>query len=224
VSRERQARTGGRGQSTLHWNRFSLRALVALVLFLLLFGSPAAADPCALTDPDCITETVDESVTTAKETITDAEQTVEQAAGSAGEAVEEAAAGVVSRVNEVIDGLLGKKKEEPGGGGGGKDSPRANRPPSEQSRRDESPAARRLEPREPSFDAFLPRAGVGVPGAGPASNESRPGGIGAAARQLAFPALLVVLVLAFLVIQNRVDRQDPRLASAPLGPDLLTFE
>jgi hypothetical protein len=32
------------------------------------------------------------------------------------------------------------------------------------------------------------------------------------------------MVLAFLTIQNHLDRKDPRLASAPLGPDLLTFE
>jgi hypothetical protein len=32
------------------------------------------------------------------------------------------------------------------------------------------------------------------------------------------------MVLAFLAIQNRLDRRDPRLARAPLGPEFLTFE
>lgn len=225
MSRERQARTGGRGQSTPHRNRFSLRALVTAVLFLLLIASPAAADPCALTDPDCITETVDETVTTAKDAIAGGEETVDETAGGVGEAVEEAAASVVGKVKEVIDGLLGDGEKEPGGGGPRRhhQAPRANRSHGERDRGEAQPAPRRLEPREPSIDAVFLTAD-GVPGAGPAAREGRTGGIGAAARRLAFPAFLAVLVLAFLVIQNRLDRQDPRLASAPLGPELLTFD
>ncbi len=37
--------------------------------------------------------------------------------------------------------------------------------------------------------------------------------------QPAFPMILISLVVAFLVLQNRVDRRDPKLALAPVYPD-----
>jgi hypothetical protein len=39
----------------------------------------------------------------------------------------------------------------------------------------------------------------------------------------AFPMALVLIVGAFLIVQNRLDRRDPRLALAPVGPDVLDF-
>jgi hypothetical protein len=44
------------------------------------------------------------------------------------------------------------------------------------------------------------------------------------ARALAFPLLLVGLVLGFVAVQNRLDRKDPKLALATTTPDVLTFE
>jgi hypothetical protein len=38
-----------------------------------------------------------------------------------------------------------------------------------------------------------------------------------------FPFALVLIVGAFLLVQNRLDRRDPRLALAPVGPDVLDF-
>jgi len=40
-----------------------------------------------------------------------------------------------------------------------------------------------------------------------------------AARVFGFPVLLVGLVLAFLIVQKRIDRRDPRLALAPAAVD-----
>jgi hypothetical protein len=34
---------------------------------------------------------------------------------------------------------------------------------------------------------------------------------------------LALIVGAFLLAQNRLDRRDPRLALAPVGPDVLDF-
>lgn len=45
-----------------------------------------------------------------------------------------------------------------------------------------------------------------------------------AAEALAFPLALAVIVLLFVAIQNRIDRKDPKLALAPVAPDLLRFE
>lgn len=41
---------------------------------------------------------------------------------------------------------------------------------------------------------------------------------------LAFPLALAVIVLLFVAVQNRIDRKDPKLALAPIAPDLLRFE
>ena len=45
-----------------------------------------------------------------------------------------------------------------------------------------------------------------------------------AAKALAFPLVLAVIVLLFVAVQNRIDRKDPKLALAPIAPDLLRFE
>jgi hypothetical protein len=202
--------------------RFRGRAAAAAVLLLLLLASPAAADPCALTDPECLTDTIDETVDTARKAVGSAEETVEEAAEETTQTVDETTTEVVGQVGKTIDGLLGKGGEtDPGGGG---DDPGGTGTPGREHGRDEEarPTLRR-EPREPSIDALFPTPAVPSRD-GTAPRAGRAGGIGAAARQLAFPALLASLVLAFLVIQNRLDRRDPRLASAPLGPELLTFE
>lgn len=44
-----------------------------------------------------------------------------------------------------------------------------------------------------------------------------------AARRFSLPLSLVALVVAFLVVQSRVDRRDPKLAAAPITDDLLGF-
>jgi len=43
------------------------------------------------------------------------------------------------------------------------------------------------------------------------------------ARTLAFPMFLIMLVIGFVLVQNRIDRRDPKLALAPVGADQLTF-
>jgi hypothetical protein len=43
------------------------------------------------------------------------------------------------------------------------------------------------------------------------------------ARTLAFPIMLIILVIGFALVQDRIDRRDPKLALAPVGADHLTF-
>jgi hypothetical protein len=45
-----------------------------------------------------------------------------------------------------------------------------------------------------------------------------------AARQLAFPLALVVIVVCFLLVQDRLDRKDPKLALAPMRPEVARFD
>jgi hypothetical protein len=42
-------------------------------------------------------------------------------------------------------------------------------------------------------------------------------------RTLAFPLVLILLVIGFVFVQNRIDRKDPKLSLAPVGSDDLTF-
>jgi hypothetical protein len=42
-------------------------------------------------------------------------------------------------------------------------------------------------------------------------------------RTLAVPLALILLVIGFLFMQNRIDRKDPKLALAPVGSEHLTF-
>lgn len=61
----------------------------------------------------------------------------------------------------------------------------------------------------------------------PAFLDDAPGGSllsgGRLVRTVAFPLALVLLVIGFAVVQDRIDRKDPKLALAPLGSDHLTF-
>ena len=41
---------------------------------------------------------------------------------------------------------------------------------------------------------------------------------------MTFPIALIVLALLFAAAQNRIDRNDTKLALAPIGPDVLRFE
>ncbi len=59
-----------------------------------------------------------------------------------------------------------------------------------------------------------------------ATNVLKQPEVGAAVQTFGFPIGLLLAVLAFLVIQNRLDRRDPKLRAAPLtdADTLLPFE
>jgi hypothetical protein len=202
--------------------------MIAAVFLLLVLASPAAADPCALIDPGCVTETLDETVNTVKETVGSGEETVEETVEQGSATVGDAATGVIGTVKDTVDGLLGKDQGPKPGGGDGEDRPRArdHRGDGRDShRRTRGPVVGRLEPRDPSIvTTFGAESSVlDWPTLNPPGGGAFRGALDAAGK-LAFPILLASMVLGFLVIQNHLDRKDPRLASAPLGPDLLAFE
>jgi hypothetical protein len=45
-----------------------------------------------------------------------------------------------------------------------------------------------------------------------------------AAEDFAFPVALALMVAAFLIVQDRLDRKDPKLALAPHRPEVVRFE
>ncbi len=53
--------------------------------------------------------------------------------------------------------------------------------------------------------------------------EALPKAVLAVGQRAAFPLLLLMIALAFLNIQDRIDRNDPRLANAPLRSEELDF-
>jgi hypothetical protein len=228
VSPDRQGRAGAGHSPPRHRTHVGGRATVAAVFLLLVLASPAAAEPCALVDPECVTETVAETVETVKETAGSTTETVDETVEDGTEVVGDTASGVIGTVKDTVDGLLGRGGDpDPGGGDRGGD--RGDRsgvrgPAGNGHRRARGLATHRSEPRDLSVDTAFSGEGTVLdwPTLHPPEAGALRGAAGAAT--LAFPILLASMVLAFLTIQNHLDRKDPRLASAPLGPDLLTFE
>lgn len=71
---------------------------------------------------------------------------------------------------------------------------------------------------------FDPVGGVAAPPRkAPSLGDRFAEAIGGAARSLAIVLGLLSLVAAFVLIQNRLDRRDPRLALAPIESDLVSF-
>jgi hypothetical protein len=60
-------------------------------------------------------------------------------------------------------------------------------------------------------------------GSPPALRDAGPSALAEAARTLAFPFALAILIALFLLAQHRVDRRAPKLALAPVEPDLVGF-
>jgi hypothetical protein len=57
----------------------------------------------------------------------------------------------------------------------------------------------------------------------PAVRDAGPSALAEAARTLAFPLALTLLIALFLIAQNRIDRRAPKLAFAPVEPDVVGF-
>ncbi|MCW2672690.1 MAG: putative internalin [Frankiales bacterium] len=75
----------------------------------------------------------------------------------------------------------------------------------------------------PTAAATMPRSAVDVltqPGLLPHLGTEQLGRtLQQVARKPALPLVLVVVVVGFLLVQNRIDRRDPKLASAPVGAE-----
>jgi hypothetical protein len=74
----------------------------------------------------------------------------------------------------------------------------------------------------PSVESVRPISDVRI-GASPPTERSGVSFENVVKGLVAFPLALALIVGAFLLAQNRLDRRDPRLALAPVGPDVLDF-
>jgi hypothetical protein len=213
----------------------SLRALLLLAIggSLVVAAAPARA-ACALTDLACTTATVTEPVTEVTDPVTEVTHPVTGPVG-----------GVVDEVKNTVRPIVDEVPPLP--------APPVNVPEPPTPGESNTPGARTesadtsgdsgngrsdpvsgsiVEPTVPVQalvrDAFVSGLDPG-PGSdvriGPSPPTDR---AGVSLQDLvtagfAFPVALVLIVGAFLLVQDRLDRRDPRLALAPVGPDVLDF-
>jgi hypothetical protein len=219
--------------------RLGMAGLLVASAFVLM-SAPAMA--CPVTDLSCLPQTVADPVTAVQDTTTEvvgtATSTVDQTTEVVEQttaAVEVTVAAITDQANQVVestsDEVLGStvtQSSEPdttasGGNGtttgsgrvksrtihgGGTGLSTFGRGPVI------GPVAAPISLTQ-AASRTIPRQGL-LDRIGPLAIE--------AAKALAFPLALAVIVLLFVAVQNRIDRKDPKLALAPVTPDLLRFE
>lgn len=227
------------GRNPARWRRGQRVVAVSLITgVLVVLSAPIALAACALTDLTCLAGSL-------QEPSADQAGPTEQATDPVGGAVdgvvddaEDAVAPIVDKAEDTIDGVLGsgggpvpidpppigppRPAGDPGPGRGPGPNPK------------DAPGAG-TGPLGPGVGATTPSVTGGGTAAPIANRPVRdlPGGsgllhrvggvIGQTAQTLGFPLVLVAIVIGFLVIQNRIDRKDPKLSLAPIQPDTLRF-
>jgi hypothetical protein len=215
------------GGSTRRIGATRARALRGTVIvgagLALLAAGPVAsafADPCPMTDPLCVIETADDTV----------DQPVETVKDHAGTTVDT----VRKTVKDLTD-----PADDPGGGGGGggggNDDGEGAGKGNGSDRRDpdgrSTPTGVGIGSEAVTGGTTLVPTTVGevVPVVqldeeAPILSRDLPAALREAVVGLALPLLLVMaIVVGFTMFQNHLDRQDPKLALAPLSRDVLRF-
>ena len=187
--------------------------------------------PVVTTTPNPVEEVI--------QTVEQAVDTVEEEAGRTVESVrntvDKTASGVKDTVDAVTSSITDTPKNDTSGHlDGDNDKPRGGgQRGNEQDPRDRASASLRLAAEQatirPEQAEVAPLAPV-APTARPTTAE--PGALDRvaeivreAAKQLAFPLALTLIVAGFLALQGRLDRRDPKLALAPVDSeqDFLSF-
>ena len=221
--------------------RLGMAGLMVVTAFVLM-SVPAMA--CPVTDLNCLPQTVADPVTAVQDTVDQTTTTVEDTAATVNKTVEpvtDAVKGILGQVPDppdpgviddptgILPGVLGSTVTQPSGPGATKSGGNGttNGPGGRNSRTAGGGAV------SPSSFGRGPVIGpIAVPiSLTPAVSQSIPrqglfdqiGSLGIEA-VLAFPLALALIVLLFVAVQNRIDRKDPKLALAPVAPDLLRFE
>jgi hypothetical protein len=198
-------------------------------------ATAAASDPTsAAQDPiTTVTNVANDAVGTATQVVNDPIHEVQKVADTAVTTVKDAASDPVGTVTKVLDHTVSSPATDT-----------AHRP----SARDAGPSAATAQTSRsgrPATSTGAHRAatahkssshapGIAPTHAKPAVSTVSSPTVGSrlgraaveAAKKLAFPLLLTVLVIAFLIAQSKVDSKDPKLALAPVDShqDLLTFK
>jgi hypothetical protein len=221
----------------------SLRALLLLAVGASFVVAAAPARGCPLTDPGCVIETVDDAVEPVTQ-VTDpvmgqVDQVVDQVVDPVTEVtdpVDGTIGGVINGVEDTVDPIV-DVTEPPAQGhsdvgpdpGTGPGAPPGDSGDGRSDVGSGSFVERPIPPPAlvggafiPSLDSVRPISDVRI-GASPPSERSGVSFENVVKGLVAFPLALALIAGAFLLAQNRLDRRDPRLALAPVGPDVLDF-
>jgi len=217
----------------------SLRALLLLAFGASFVVLAAPARGCPLTDPGCVIETVDDVVEPVTE-VTDpvVDQVVDQVVDPVTEVTDPVVGtvgGVINGVEDTVDPIVDVTEPPAQGHSDVGSDPRTGpgAPPDSGNGRSDvgsgSVVERPIPPPAlvggafiPSLDSVRPISDVRI-GASPPTEGSGVSFENVVKGLVAFPLALALMVGAFLLAQNRLDRRDPRLALAPVGPDILDF-
>ena len=207
--------------------------VVMSTIAIVATGAASAQAACPLLDPLCLVEeTVDDGVGLVEDTVGAIETPVDDVLDPVDEVVDPIVDTIFGTVDDVIDGVGGEQPEPPGGtGNGGGGQPGVHQGGPEPSGRPDRGtvdiAGPRIHERPEMGRVFAP---VVVPdpvadatGSPLEGSERVRAAIGAVARSLAIVLALFGLTLAFAAIQDRLDRDDPRLSLAPIRSDVVTF-
>lgn len=230
----------------------SLRVLFAVGVMACPFAmaTAAMAQTCPILDPTCtVNEVIDNGSGAADDVVGNSGDAVDDPAGAAGDAVDTARGTVddtVSKVQDTVDRTLGGSGNPPPGDGGGSDpggghgggngagQGPANGPGSTNGGQHNGAGSGRggghvgsvgasatSNPTGPAsgFQGITP---VGPQDRGTASTFAQQVATGIVAGA-ALMALLLGGVAAFLTIQDRLDRRDPKLLPASIGSDRVQF-
>lgn len=216
----------------------SLRALLLLAIGASFVVAAAPARGCPLTDPGCVIETVDdvaEPVTQVTDPVVDQVDQVVDPVTEVTDPVVGTVGGVINGVEDTVDPIV-DVTEPPAQGHsdvGSDPRPGPGAPSHSGNGRSDVGSGGFVEPPIPppalvggefipSLDSVRPISDVRI-GASPPTERSGVSFENVVKGLVAFPLALALIVGAFLLAQNRLDRRDPRLALAPVGPDVLDF-
>jgi hypothetical protein len=212
----------------------SLRALLLLAIGASLVLAAPARAACPLTDLACVTETVTETADDVTEPVA---QVTDPVVGTIEDVVDEVKDTVDPIVDEVGPPLpapsidvtnpsptASEVDSDPQTGPGA--------PPGDYGNARSDPGSGSSVERSVPVQALVggtflsrldPSPSSDVRG-GPSPPEEPTGiSLDNVVKGFAFPLALMLVVGAFLLVQDRLDRRDPRLALAPVGPDVLDF-
>jgi hypothetical protein len=217
----------------------SLWALLLLAIGASFVVAAAPARGCPLTDPGCVIETVDdvvEPVTEVTDPVVDQVDQVVNPVTEVTDPVDGTIGSVINGVEDTVDPIVDVTDPPAQGhtdvGSDPRTGPGAPPDDSGQGRSDVGSGGfveRPIPPPAlvggefiPSLDSVRPISDVRI-GASPPTERSGVSFENVVKGLVAFPLALALIVGAFLLAQNRLDRRDPRLALAPIGPDVLDF-
>ena len=220
------------GGDTVKWIGRSTLVVMSIIV-IVATGAASAQAACPVLDPLCaIEDAVDDGVGLVEDTVGGIETPVDDVLDPLAEVVDPVVDTIFGTVDDVIGGGGREQPEPPGGAGDdGGAQPGVHQGGPEPSVRPDRGTVDITGPRvyeRPEIGRVFPPVVAPRPIAdatgSPVEGSGRVGAaIGAVARSLAIVLALFGLTLGFAAIQDRLDRNDPRLSLAPIRSDVVTF-